>query len=195
MTSMTARGHGAVGASPDVLIVGGGVIGCAAAYACTKAGLRVMLVERERIGAGASSAAAGLLAPQVEAFQPDDFFQFGLAGRAEHAPLSAQLLDELGMDVEYRASGVLRVALEEPQSRVAGTRRSGAARAAVCWCGGQTAGWCAVAPGREPDTPAQVGTSAGRHRGACWRGYCGRHAGHRTVERRVARHRCAHSRW
>jgi glycine oxidase len=104
------------GAIPDVLVVGGGVIGCAIAYAAASAGLLVTLIEGERLGAGASGAAAGLLAPQVEAHQPDDFFAFGLAGRMEHTRLAPRLLEEAGLDVEFRQTGILRLALEEREA-------------------------------------------------------------------------------
>ena len=103
-------------AAPDVLIVGGGVIGCAIAYAAASAGLRVTLIEAERLGAGASGAAAGMLAPQVEAHQPDEFFAFGLAGRMEHARLAPCLLEDAGLDVEFRQTGILRLALEEREA-------------------------------------------------------------------------------
>jgi glycine oxidase len=59
--------------------------------------------------------AAGLLAPQVEAPFADPFFELGLKGRAEHAPLAEQLLEEAGLDVEYRRSGILRVARDEAE--------------------------------------------------------------------------------
>jgi glycine/D-amino acid oxidase-like deaminating enzyme len=50
---------------PDVLIVGGGIVGCATAAACVRAGLgAVVVLERERLGAGASGGAAGILAPE-----------------------------------------------------------------------------------------------------------------------------------
>ncbi|HEV7214418.1 MAG TPA: glycine oxidase ThiO [Chloroflexota bacterium] len=104
------------GAIPDVLVVGGGVIGCAVAYAAASAGLRVTLIEGDRLGAGASGAAAGLLAPQVEAHQPDDFFAFCLAGRIEHTRLAPRLLEEAGLDVEFRQTGILRLALEEREA-------------------------------------------------------------------------------
>ena len=51
---------------PDVLVVGGGVIGLATAALCTRAGLgRVLLIERERLAAGASGSAAALLTPEA----------------------------------------------------------------------------------------------------------------------------------
>jgi glycine oxidase len=51
---------------PDVLVVGGGVVGLATAALCTRAGLgRVTLIERERLTAGASGGAAALLTPEA----------------------------------------------------------------------------------------------------------------------------------
>jgi D-amino-acid dehydrogenase len=49
--------------SCDVLVVGGGVIGVCAAYYCSAAGAKVILVERNAIGAGCSYANAGLIVP------------------------------------------------------------------------------------------------------------------------------------
>jgi glycine/D-amino acid oxidase-like deaminating enzyme len=45
----------------DVAVVGGGVVGCACAWAATQAGLRVALFEAEGIGGGATAAAMGHL--------------------------------------------------------------------------------------------------------------------------------------
>src|SRR2546423_3091310 len=45
---------------PDVLIIGGGVIGCSIAYHLTKRGCRnVVVVERNTIGSGSTPKAAG----------------------------------------------------------------------------------------------------------------------------------------
>jgi glycine/D-amino acid oxidase-like deaminating enzyme len=52
--------------APEVLVVGGGILGCATAAACVQAGLgSVVLVERDTLGAGASGGAAGLLLPEA----------------------------------------------------------------------------------------------------------------------------------
>jgi len=51
---------------PDVLVVGGGAVGVATAVACLQARLgSVVLVERGRLGAGATGGAAGLLIPDA----------------------------------------------------------------------------------------------------------------------------------
>jgi glycine/D-amino acid oxidase-like deaminating enzyme len=47
---------------PDVLIVGGGIVGLATAVACQRAGLgSVVVVERDQLGSGATGGAGGLL--------------------------------------------------------------------------------------------------------------------------------------
>jgi glycine oxidase len=51
---------------PDVLVIGGGIVGMATAVACRRAGA-VMLVEAGRLGSGASGGAAGLLLPEGHA--------------------------------------------------------------------------------------------------------------------------------
>lgn len=56
-----------------------------------------------------------MLAPQVEAPFADPFFELALLGRAEHAPLADSLMDEVGLDVEYRPTGILRVARTEAE--------------------------------------------------------------------------------
>ncbi len=108
------------GRSPDVVIAGGGIIGCAVAWEVARAGLRVVLVEKDRIGAEASSAAAGMLAPQSEATRPGPFVDLCCAGRDLHGPLAAELLDLVGVDVGYRKTGILRpyfTAEEEAEAR------------------------------------------------------------------------------
>jgi glycine/D-amino acid oxidase-like deaminating enzyme len=47
-----------------VVIIGGGLTGCAVAYACAVAGLRPILLESERIGHGSAGRSAGLLLPE-----------------------------------------------------------------------------------------------------------------------------------
>jgi len=48
----------------DVVIMGGGLTGCATAYACAVAGWRPVVVEADRIGQGSSGRSAGLLLPE-----------------------------------------------------------------------------------------------------------------------------------
>jgi glycine/D-amino acid oxidase-like deaminating enzyme len=48
----------------DVVIVGGGLTGCATAYACVIAGLKPLVIEADRIGRGSAGRSAGLLLPE-----------------------------------------------------------------------------------------------------------------------------------
>ena len=48
----------------DVVIVGGGLTGCAAAYMCANAGLTTILLEQDRIGQARTGRGGGLLTPQ-----------------------------------------------------------------------------------------------------------------------------------
>ncbi|QEG01987.1 D-amino acid dehydrogenase small subunit [Stieleria maiorica] len=50
-------------ARSDVIIIGGGIIGCWTAWHLTNAGCAVTLVERDRIGSGASSGNCGYICP------------------------------------------------------------------------------------------------------------------------------------
>lgn len=62
---------------PDVLVVGGGVIGITAALACERDGLgSVVLIERDEIGAGATGGAGGLLgADTLRAAYPEAYVE------------------------------------------------------------------------------------------------------------------------
>jgi len=50
----------------DVVVIGGGFTGCAAAYALTHAGLDVVLLEADRLAAGATERAIGLVSPMAD---------------------------------------------------------------------------------------------------------------------------------
>ena len=67
------------------------------------------------MASAASGVAAGMLAPQAEATFADPFFELALLGRGEHAPLAQRLQEDVGLDVEYRACGILRVARTEAE--------------------------------------------------------------------------------
>src|SRR5580704_715010 len=60
------RGYGSIpDRRPDILVVGGGIVGTATAAACHEAGLgTVLLIETGRLGTGATGGATGLLIPE-----------------------------------------------------------------------------------------------------------------------------------
>jgi len=60
------RGYGSIpDPRPDILVVGGGILGITTAAACHEAGLgSVLLIETGRLGTGATGGASGLLIPE-----------------------------------------------------------------------------------------------------------------------------------
>src|SRR5438034_3864947 len=92
----------------DVVIIGGGVIGLVVARALAQRGMRdVLVVERSNLGAEASSAAAGMLAPQAEADSADDFFRLCCQSRDMYPAFAQSLNEETGIDIELETSGTL----------------------------------------------------------------------------------------
>jgi len=94
--------------SADVVIVGGGVIGCAIAYYLRLAGRDVMVLERGEIGRQASGAAAGLLAPLGPLSGPGPFADLLLAGCALLTELAPALEEVSGIQIGYERTGALR---------------------------------------------------------------------------------------
>ena len=98
----------------EVAIIGGGVIGLAVARALAQRGMRdVLLIERANLGAEASSAAAGMLAPQAEADCDDDFFRLCCQSRDLYPAFAQSLHEETGVDIELETSGTLYLAFSE----------------------------------------------------------------------------------
>jgi glycine oxidase len=100
-------------AAPDVIIVGGGVIGCATAYYLTQAGASVTIVERGEVGGEASGASAGILGTADPIIEPGPLLDLCLVSLPLHRPLAEALRQETGIDVEYLPCGILRVALTD----------------------------------------------------------------------------------
>jgi glycine oxidase len=100
--------------SANVVIIGGGVIGLTIARALALRGVReISVLERTTLGAEASSAAAGMLLPQVEADAQDDFFTLACQSRDLYPSFAAALHEETGIDIELDTTGTLYLALTE----------------------------------------------------------------------------------
>jgi glycine oxidase len=98
----------------DVLIIGGGVIGLSIARALHSRGVRsITIVDRGNLGGEASWAAAGMLAPNIEATLPDGFHKFCTESLALYPGLATALLDDTGIDIELDRTGTIYLALTE----------------------------------------------------------------------------------
>lgn len=94
-----------------VTILGGGICGLAVGWYLARAGCPVTVLERGQAGRGASWAAAGMLAPLVEA-EPGEqtLLPLLLASRALWPAFAAELEAASGQQVGYRGEGTLVVA-------------------------------------------------------------------------------------
>jgi len=121
---------------PDVLIIGAGVIGCAAAYFLGKEhGLRCLVVERNAIGSEASGGAAGELSPfdrlKGSAATSQAYLDFCQDGVRAHREAYPALAEESGIDYRLRRMRMVRPAfdvaeVEAMQAEVSAQRAIGA---------------------------------------------------------------------
>ncbi len=107
---------------PDVIIVGGGIIGCSIGFFLAKAGVRPLVLERSMVGAEASSGGAGMLTAQAHTDEPGALFDLKLASRAMYEPLAAELRDRTEMDIEFRMLGHLVPALTDEEDEAVAKR-------------------------------------------------------------------------
>ena len=104
-----------MGKSPDVLIVGGGIIGCAIGYELARAGGRVTIVERRQLAQEASWASAGLISPPKRTAHGDAHARLETRSFNRYPSLLAELREMTGLDVEHNPAGRLSVALSEQE--------------------------------------------------------------------------------
>ena len=103
--------------SADVVIVGGGIAGMTTAYYLAKSGVPSVVVERDAIGSHASGFAYGGLSPLSGFGIPGPLAEIALDGMRLHRELSKSLLDETGIDVDFRVRSSLALAFTEADVR------------------------------------------------------------------------------
>ena len=103
--------------SPDLVVIGGGVIGLSAAWRCAQRGLDVVVCDPEP-GEHATHASAGMLAPITEAhYGEEDLLRLNLASAARWPGFAADLVEAIGQPVGYRPCGSIAVALDADDNR------------------------------------------------------------------------------
>jgi glycine oxidase len=96
-------------------VIGGGIMGSSIALELARSGLAVTVLERSIPGAEASTAAAGMLAPQLEASAPGPFLDLCLRSRTLYPAWVERLQAESKVAVDYLDSGALQVAFTDDE--------------------------------------------------------------------------------
>lgn len=108
------RKAGEISMSEQVIVLGGGVIGLAAAFELAGRKHEVTVLEANCCGGQASGAAAGMLAPYSENGEgPDDFFHLCRSSLALYPRWQQEVKDVSGCSFEYSESGSLYVGYHE----------------------------------------------------------------------------------
>ncbi|MFF0887990.1 glycine oxidase ThiO [Streptomyces sp. NPDC003456] len=98
--------------TPDVLVVGGGIIGLVTAWRAAQRGFTTALVDPEP-GGGAAQVAAGMLAAVTELhYGEQTLLGLNLASARRYPDFAAELTELTGHDLGYRRCGTLAVALD-----------------------------------------------------------------------------------
>jgi glycine oxidase len=99
----------------EILILGGGVIGCAIARELSQAGHEVLILERGEPAREASWAAAGALIARAQSSDPDAALSLKLKSLPLFKELCASLQEETGIDSGFRETGGIDFFLTEEE--------------------------------------------------------------------------------
>lgn len=99
--------------SRKIAVIGGGIAGLGPAWQLAVRGHHVQLFERQTIGSGASSRAAGMLAPTSEVtFEEEELLQIGQHSLEMYPQWIEELTESTGAELDYRREGTLIVAVD-----------------------------------------------------------------------------------
>ena len=115
----------------DVLIVGAGIIGCAVGCELARRGARVRILDSRSVGAGATQASAGVLAPYIEAHERGPLLDLTIRSLHLYDNWIQQIRSDSGVTIEYRRCGTLEIALDEASAER--MRRTASADGPIAW--------------------------------------------------------------
>ncbi len=95
----------------DVIIIGGGIIGCATGFYLSKKGLKVYLFEKDYLTAGSTGRCIGGIRQQFST-------QLSIKVAMESMKKFSSMAEELGQDVEFHQGGYLFLAHSEDKKAI-----------------------------------------------------------------------------
>ncbi len=96
--------------SPDVVIIGGGIVGLSIGYTLAREGVKATILDRQEIGRAASWAGAGMIPPYTERLTTNPTLELRSWSAMLYPEWSADLLEETGIDNGFRRTGGVDVA-------------------------------------------------------------------------------------
>ncbi len=100
----------------DVIVIGGGVIGCAIAYYLAKAQVKTLVIDKaDSVGREASWAGAGILASHASTREP--YAELCRASLVLYPELAGTLQAETQIDIEFIRSGSISVFFTDEEKR------------------------------------------------------------------------------
>lgn len=95
--------------TPDITLIGGGIIGLLTAREFVNAGATVAVIEKNELGQESSWAGGGILLPLYPWRQPDAITRLVMQSLKLYPALASQLTAETGIDPEWTPCGLLIV--------------------------------------------------------------------------------------
>ncbi|MDQ0220178.1 glycine oxidase ThiO [Peribacillus cavernae] len=100
----------------DVVVIGGGIIGCSIAYYLAKEKIDVAVLESRQIGSRATSAAAGMLGAHSETDNDHEiFYPFARSSQLEYPRLQEEIKELSGIDIEMQQGGIFKLVYSESE--------------------------------------------------------------------------------
>ena len=97
----------------DVIVVGGGIVGCLTAFLLARDGLKVTLLEADSVGSHASGFAFGEMGALEGSGIPDPLLDFSVWSLQRHQSLSQEFKDASGVDNQFQITNRLTLAFDE----------------------------------------------------------------------------------
>tara|TARA_B100000676_G_scaffold308653_1_gene370065 strand:+ start:748 stop:1905 length:1158 start_codon:yes stop_codon:yes gene_type:complete len=100
----------------EVVIIGGGIVGCATSYFLAKQGVRSLILEKDTVAGHASGFALGGLNPLGGFEIPGLLSEFSLKSFDLHTDIYQELFENTGIDTEYDTHLHITLAMSDQES-------------------------------------------------------------------------------